>query len=95
MSYPKDLRNHLELLENNSKLFRINRPTVLQTELASLVRLQYRGLTEEDRHGFLFENVVDIRGRKYDTRVATGIYASSLQIYALGIGCEPTSKAVQ
>lgn len=95
MSYPKDLRNHLELLENNSRLFRINRPTVLQTELASLVRLQYRGLPEEDRHGFLFENVVDIRGRKYDTQVATGIYASSLQIYALGLGCEPTSKAVQ
>jgi 4-hydroxy-3-polyprenylbenzoate decarboxylase len=54
-----------------------------------LYRLQFRGLSEEQRAGFLFENVTDVKGKRYKYRVASGVYASSREIYALGLMCEP------
>jgi 4-hydroxy-3-polyprenylbenzoate decarboxylase len=38
--------------------------------------------------GFLFENVVDSKGRKYDYPVAVGVMAGSKRIYAVGLGCK-------
>ena len=90
-----DLEQHLSALERANKLFRISEPIVKETELASLVRLQYRGLDDEKRRGFVFENVRDVKGRKYDMKSATGVYASSVQIYALGLQCDPTRQSIQ
>ncbi len=44
-------------------------------------------MPEAERKAFLFENVVDSKGRKYDIPVAVGILASNRQIYSVGIGC--------
>ncbi|MDG6904465.1 MAG: UbiD family decarboxylase [Nitrososphaerota archaeon] len=90
-----NLNEYLGKLEQSNKLFRVSEPIVKETEVASLVRLQFRGLSDEMRRGFLFDNVRDVKGRKYDTKLATGIYASSTQIYALGLQCEPTREAIQ
>ncbi len=87
--YYKDLREYLEKLDKLGLLVHIKRPIVKEKELTSLVKLQFRGLPEEQRKGFIFENVVDSRGRKYNMKVATGILASSRDIYALGMNCKP------
>lgn len=89
MAYYKDLRQHLKALEAKGKLTRIRREVNKDTELHPLVRLQFRGLSEEERTAFLFENVVDSRGRKYETHVAVAALAGSAQIYAIGMMCEP------
>lgn len=54
-----------------------------------LVRWQFRGLEEDQRKAFLFENVVDAKGRKYDMPVSVGTLAASTEIYALGLMCKP------
>lgn len=89
MSYYKDLRQYIHRLDELGLLTKIRRPIIKETELASLVKLQFRGLPEEKRKGFLFENVVNMKGRRYEMKVATGILASSRQIYALGMNCLP------
>lgn len=53
-----------------------------------LVRWQFRGLEESQRKGFLFDNVVDAKGRRYEGSVAVGIYAASSQVYSIGMGCD-------
>ena len=95
VAYYRDLGEFLDALKSNDKLFTISRPTVKETELTSLVRLQLRGLPPEERKGFLFENVVDVKGRKYGMKVATSIYAPSIQIYALGLKCETDSESIR
>ena len=90
--YYEDFRAYLDDLENRGKLRRWHRPINKDTELMPLMRLQYRGLADENRQCFLYENVVDSRGHRYDLRVATGMYGSSREIAALGLGCsEPSS----
>jgi hypothetical protein len=49
MSYYKDVREYLKTLEENGKLVRVLRAINKDTEMHPLVRLQYRGLPEEDR----------------------------------------------
>ncbi|HZW85290.1 MAG TPA: UbiD family decarboxylase, partial [Nitrososphaerales archaeon] len=95
MRYYADLRDYLKALESAGKLFRVKRPIKKETELSSLVKLQYRGLPEASRIGFLFEDVRSVSGRKYAMPVAAGIYSSSREIYALGLKCEPTNKAIE
>jgi len=90
MGYYKDLREYLVFLEEHGKLVRIKRNIVKETELSAIARLPFRGLPEQDRMGFLFENVIDVKGHKYDAEVAAGIYASSLDMYAMGMMCEPS-----
>jgi 4-hydroxy-3-polyprenylbenzoate decarboxylase len=53
-----------------------------------LMRLQYRGLADEARQAFLYENVTNAKGGRYGMRVLTGVYGASRQILALGMGCE-------
>ncbi len=89
MAYYQDFRQYLEALEQHGKLTRIKREINKDTQLHSLVRLQFRGLPEDERTAFLFENVVDSKGRKYDTPVATAALAGSAQIYAIGMMCQP------
>jgi UbiD family decarboxylase len=88
VAHLSDLRHHLKLLESEGKLVRIKRQINKDTELMPFVRLQFRGLPEEGRKAFLFENVTDAKGRRYGIPVAVGIMAASRQIYALSMGCE-------
>ena len=68
----KDIREHLAALEQAGKLIKITRAINKDTELMPLVRWQFRGLPESERKAFLFTNVVDVTGRKYDMPVAVG-----------------------
>ena len=68
----EDLREFLAVLEDAGKLIRITREVNKDTELQPLVRLQFRGLKDEDRKAFLFENVTDSKGRHYDGSVLVG-----------------------
>src|SRR5437773_6400705 len=82
-----ELRQHLRELEARGKLVRVSRPINKDTELHPLVRWQFRGLAEEQRKAFLFEDVRDSRGRKYAMPVVVGALAASEEIYALSMGC--------
>jgi UbiD family decarboxylase len=82
------LRELIEVLDQKGKLIRVSRAIVKETELMPLVRLQFRGLPEDERKGFLFDNVVGVTGRKYDSLVAVGVLAASREIYAIGLGCK-------
>ena len=88
MAYYRDVREYLKTLEENGKLVRVSRPINKDTEMHPLVRLQYRGLPEEERKAFLFENVVDVKGRKYEMPVAIACYAGTTDIYAIGMQCK-------
>lgn len=89
MTYYRDLREFLNTLDKMGKLIRIKRLINKDTELHPLVRLQFRGLPDEERKAFLFENVTDSMGRKYRGPVATCAAAPSIELYAKGLGCEP------
>ena len=86
-SYWPTLGRYVEALDKAGKLTRVTIPINKDTELHPLVRLQFRGLPEGQRKAFLFENVVDSRGRRYDIPVLVGALAGSADIYALGMGC--------
>src|SRR5258705_4641456 len=86
-SYWPSLGKYVEGLEQAGKLIRVTTPINKDTELHPLVRLQFRGLPESQRKAFLFENVIDARGRKYDIPVLVGGLAGSTEIYALGMQC--------
>src|SRR5262245_50078670 len=86
-SYWQNLGSYVEGLERAGKLVRVTTPINKDTELHPLVRLQFSGLPESQRKAFLFENVVDAKGRKYDIPVLVGALAGSAEIYALGMQC--------
>ena len=88
MGYYKDLREQVAALESKGKLVRIKREINKDTELMPLVRLQLRGLPESERKAFLFENVVDAKGKHFDTPVLVGSHAASRDVYAIGMKCE-------
>ncbi len=82
-----DLQQHLRDLEKLGLLLRIDRPINKDTELHPLVRWQFiGGMPADERRAFLFTNVVDSKGRKYDMPVVVGALAASPRIYALGMG---------
>src|SRR5436309_11408053 len=82
-----DLQEHLADLEARGLLVRIDHPVDKDSELHPLVRLQFLGgIPEAERRAFLFTNVVDASGRRYDIPVVVGAIAASAEIYALGMG---------
>jgi UbiD family decarboxylase len=84
---PPDLQEHLRRLEAAGLLLRIDRAIDKDSELHPLVRWQFQGgLAEDARRAFLFTNVVDGEGRRYDVPVAIGALAASARIYAIGMG---------
>ena len=85
----KDFREWLESLSTADKLWRIKRTVKRETELTPIVRWQYRGLDESKRKAFLFENIVDAKGRRFDGRVAASMLGASTDIFALGLKCDP------
>src|SRR5262245_60821653 len=64
--YP-DLHEHLEALRKRGLLLTIDRLVDKDAELHPLVRWQFvGGMDEAERKAFLFTNITDGRGRKYD-----------------------------
>ena len=89
----EDLREFITALDENGKLYRIDREINKDTELQPLVRWQFRGLKEQERRGFLFDNVVDSKKHKYHSSVLVGGLAGSEAIYCLGLKCQPDEVA--
>ncbi|NKB22558.1 MAG: UbiD family decarboxylase [Alphaproteobacteria bacterium] len=86
-SYP-DLHDHLKALDDAGLLVTVDREINKDTEMHPLVRWQFRGgIEEKDRKAFLFTNVVDSKGNKFDMPVAVGVLAANREIYAMGMGC--------
>lgn len=84
----RDLHQHIDALDKAGLLIRVKREINKDTEMHPLVRWQFRGgLKEEERRAFLFENITDVKGRKYQIPVAVGALAASKYIYALGLEC--------
>jgi len=80
-----DFQEHLADLEAAGLLVRIDRPINKDTELHPLVRWQFiGGMPEDERRAFLFTNVVDSKGRRYDMPVVLGALAASPRIYKIG-----------
>ncbi len=83
-----NLQEHLADLEAAGLLQRIDRPINKDTELHPLVRWQFvGGIPEDERKAFLFTNVVDSKGQRYDMPVVVGALAASPRIYSMGMGC--------
>src|SRR6202047_571175 len=83
----RDFQAHLADLEARGLLVRIDRPIDKDTELHPLGRWQFLGgIPANKRRAFLFTNVIDRRGRRYDFPVAVGALAASPDIYAVGMG---------
>jgi UbiD family decarboxylase len=86
--YP-DLHEHLAELDRQGLLITVDRPINKDTELHPLVRWQFRGgIAEPDRKAFLFTNVVNGKGKKYDIPVVVGALAATRKIYSVGMGCD-------
>jgi UbiD family decarboxylase len=88
MAYYKDLRDYIQTLEKNDKLVRIKREINKDTELHPLGRWQFLCLPEKERKAFLFENVIDSKGKHYESSVILAAHAPSREIYSLALGCE-------
>src|SRR5690349_25014463 len=83
-----DLHEHLRALDKAGLLVTVDRRIDKDTEMHPLVRWQFRGgIEEKDRKAFLFTNVVDAKGKKYDIPVVVGALAANREIYRLGMGC--------
>jgi len=82
-----DFQEHLADLEAAGLVERIDTPINKDTELHPLVRWQFvGGVPEDKRRAFLFTNVTDAKGRKYDIPVVVGALSASPEIYAMGMG---------
>jgi UbiD family decarboxylase len=84
-----DLHEHLKVLDEAGLLITIDEPINKDTEMHPLVRWQFRGgIPEARRKAFLFTNVVDGSGKRYDMPVVIGALAASAEIYRIGMGVE-------
>jgi 4-hydroxy-3-polyprenylbenzoate decarboxylase len=87
-AYP-DLHDHLKTLDKAGLLVTVDREINKDTEMHPLVRWQFRGgIAERDRKAFLFTDVTDAKGKKYDIPVAVGVLATNREIYRLGMNCD-------
>ena len=85
-SYP-DLHDHLKALDEAGLLVTVDREINKDTEMHPLVRWQFRGgIDEKDRKAFLFTNVVDSKGNKFDMPVAVGVLARKPRNLCHGYG---------
>ena len=92
-NYP-DLHDHIRALELAGHLRRVDIPINKETELAPLARWQFRGgVPENERKAWLFTNLHDSTGRKYEMPVLIGACASNADIYSIGLGI-PRDKIV-
>ena len=85
----RDLQQHIAELERRGLLHAIDEQVNKDTEMSPLVRWQFRGgLRESDRKAFLFRNIVDSRGRRYDFPVVIGALAANPAVYATGMDAD-------
>ncbi len=85
-AYP-DLHDHIEALDREGLLQIVDEPIDKDSEMHPLVRWQFQGgLAESERKAFLFRNIVDGKGRKFDIPVVVGALAASQDIYSVGMG---------
>ena len=90
-----DLQEHLDKLRQADLLYEINEQIDKDAEMHPLVRWQFRGgINEKDRKAFLFTNIVDGKGRKFDIPVVVGAMAASEDIYSIGMGV-PTAEIAE
>ena len=83
-----DLHEHIAELRDRGLLVEVNREINKDTEMHPLVRWQFRGgIAEEDRKAFLFTNITDSKGRKFDIPVLVCGLAGNRAIYQIGMGC--------
>src|SRR5471032_1549127 len=82
----RDLHEHLAALEERGLLKRIDRSIDKDAEMHPLVRWQFvGGIDEAERKAFLFTNITDGLGRKYDIPVVVGAIAANAEIYSVGM----------
>ncbi|HEX4194119.1 MAG TPA: UbiD family decarboxylase, partial [Stellaceae bacterium] len=85
-NYP-DLHDHLDTLRAKDLLITVDEKIDKDAELHPLVRWAFvGGMKEEERKAFLFTNIVDGKGRKYDMPVVVGAIAANREIYSIGMG---------
>jgi UbiD family decarboxylase len=89
----RDLRDYLEALSERDLLHIVDETVCKDTEIMPLVRLQFRGLAEQNRKAFWFRSVTDARGRNFDGSVALGALGSSRAVYAAALGVAPDDIA--
>jgi 4-hydroxy-3-polyprenylbenzoate decarboxylase len=82
----RDLHEHLDALKEKGLLVTVDKQIDKDSELHALVRWQFvGGLAETDRKAFLFTNVVDGKGRKFDMPVVVGALAANRAVYSVGM----------
>ncbi|HEY8580842.1 MAG TPA: UbiD family decarboxylase [Beijerinckiaceae bacterium] len=82
----RDLHAHLDELKRRGLLLTIDRQVDKDAELHPLVRWQFvGGMQEKDRKAFLFTNIVDGHGRKFDIPVVVGALAANRDVYSVGM----------
>mgnify|MGYP000339073740 FL=1 len=82
----RDLHEHIEELKARDLLYVIDEEVNKDTEMSALVRWQFRGgINEADRKAFIFNNITDTKGRKYEIPVVIGALAANQDIYATGM----------
>ena len=80
-------QTHLQALDEKGYVIHVHREINKDTELHPLVRWQLRGgIPESDRKAFVFHNVVDSKGRKYDLPVVVGALSINREVYSIGMG---------
>ena len=83
----RDLHEHIAALDKAGLLITVDEPVDKDAEMHSLVRWQFvGGLKESERKAFLFRNVVNGKGRKYDLPIVVGALAANQDIYSVGMG---------
>ena len=82
----RDYQEHLAELEKSGLLRTVDRAINKDTEMHPLVRWQFRGgIPEYNRKAWMFTNITDSRGRKYDYPVVVGALATTPEIYRIGM----------
>jgi UbiD family decarboxylase len=82
----RDLHEHLAELDKRGLLRTIDRKIDKDAELHPLVRWQFvGGMDEAERKAFLFNNITDGLGRRYDIPVVVGAIAANPAIYSVGM----------
>ncbi len=85
----RDLHQHIDALDAAGLLVRVDRPIDKDSEMHPLVRWQYvGGIKEEERKAFLFTNIRNRAGRRYEIPVIVGGMAANRAVYATGMGCD-------
>jgi UbiD family decarboxylase len=80
----QDIREYLAVLEQRGLVRRVSEEVDPSWEIGCMVKWGFQGLAEDDRFGFLFDNV-----KGHSIPVAAGALGASEGSYAIGLGVEP------